>query len=105
MLVADHVRTRQEATQEVLVDQGPGQTLGGLEVLRLISRHQDIHRLEKHQLKLFLKMVEEMALIMSTTPHNPLLKVMIHQKRQHKPYLKTSQQHRPMEGMTNLPRR
>jgi len=105
MLVADHARTRQEATREVLVDQGPGQTPGGLEVLLLRSRHHDIHRLEKHRLKLFLKTVEEMALIMSTTLHNPLLKVMILQKRQHKPYLRTSQQHRPMEVMTNLPRR
>jgi len=103
MLVADHVLTRQEATQKVLADQGPGQTLRGLEVLRLISQHQDIHRLEKQQLKLFLKMVEETALIMSMIPHNPLLKVTILQKHQHRRYLRTSQQRRRMEGMTNQP--
>merc|ERR1719431_2180508 len=46
-----------------------------------------------------------MAQIMSTTPHNPLPRAMIHQKLPHRLYLRTSQQRRRMEGMTNQPRR
>ena len=89
MLVADHVRTRQEALQEVLVDQGPGLTHGGPVVLRLLNRHLDIHRLEMHQLKLFLKMVAETTLTMSTTPLKLLLRDMIPRKHQHRHYLRT----------------
>merc|ERR1719370_1345034 len=47
--------------------------------------------------------VEETALIMSMIPHNPLLKVTILQKHQHRRYLRTSQQRRRMEGMTTQP--